>query len=84
MKQPNDFEVSDIDFTRISGPKSSAAANSEELMSQILTLEIDAQAIDGRGGDLGKDCYIGRASRSWRRTPTLVVAEGFEPPTKGL
>lgn len=60
MKRENYSEVFDFDFANLDGPKSSAAANFEELVSQLLALEVDAEAIDGRGGDLGIDCYTGR------------------------
>ena len=59
MKQAANSMTLDYDFARIVGPRSSAAANFEELVSQILATEIGADAIDGSGGDLGIDCYVG-------------------------
>jgi len=63
MKQPVNPKLFNCDFAQIIGPRSSAAANFEELVSQLLALETDAEAIDGSGGDLGIDCYVGRFRR---------------------
>lgn len=60
MKQAATSTLLNYDFGRIVGPRSSAAANFEELVSQLLAMEIGADAIDGSGGDLGIDCYVGR------------------------
>ncbi len=60
MKQNASLELFDFDFAQIVGPKSSAAANFEELVSELLAREVGAEAIDGSGGDLGIDCYVGR------------------------
>lgn len=60
MNQDANSQFVDVDFAHIVGPKSSAAANFEELVSQLLVLETDAGAIDSQGGDLGIDCYVGR------------------------
>lgn len=53
------FHNLEFDFGKIVGPKQSASANFEELVFQLLALEVGAKAIDGAGGDLGVDCYIG-------------------------
>ena len=47
-----------IDFSRqIGGPHQSKRENFEEFVSQLLSLEVGAQAVDGRGGDGGIDCF---------------------------
>jgi hypothetical protein len=46
-----------LDFSRITGPRLSPRENFEDLVCQLLALEIDAQALDGAGGDRGIDCF---------------------------
>jgi len=60
MKLPNTSIPWNYDFARIVGPKSSAAGNFQDLVSQLLAADLGAETIDGAGGDLGIDCYIGR------------------------
>ena len=60
MKQTQTSLFLHCDFAQILGPRSSASSNFEELVSQLLAMEIGAEAIDGSGGDMGIDCYIGK------------------------
>lgn len=59
MKHAVNATLLDYDFARIVGPRSSAPANFEELVAQLLAAELGADAIDGTGGDHGIDCYVG-------------------------
>lgn len=48
----------EIDFNKIEGPLGSKTANFEELVSQLLTAELNAESMDGSGGDEGIDCFL--------------------------
>jgi hypothetical protein len=46
-----------VDFAQIGGPHQSKRENFEELVSQLLALEVNAQPVDGAGGDKGIDSF---------------------------
>lgn len=69
-----------IDFRQIRGPGQSKRENFEKFVSQLLLQEVNAEPIEGRGGDLGVDCYVGK----FRGQLYVFQAKYFtEPLTKG-
>lgn len=47
----------DYDFSKIRGIKQSVQENFELLLCQLLSQELNAISVDGKGGDDGIDCY---------------------------
>lgn len=45
-------------FEKLQGPRPSRNENFEELIAQLLSAEMSAERVDGKGGDAGIDCFI--------------------------